>query len=220
MLKESLTGFAPIPTGSPRIGHPAQCVNPARPDTELVRMAKQGNARAFEVLVVKYQRLITRLVARYVKRPADVEDVVQGVFIKAYLGIGAFKGESAFYTWLYRIAKNSALDFVTRQSQVVVLEEDIAPDGLGESADERGSEQSNPEHVLCVKQVFDSVERAMTSLDPDLARALRLYALEGCPYQEIAQILEVPIGTVRTRIFRARNFIARRLEPSLGVAIR
>jgi RNA polymerase sigma-70 factor, ECF subfamily len=185
------------------------------PDSELVRLAQQGDEHAFEALVVKYQRRIARHVARYVKRMSDVEDVMQEVFIKAYRGIGSFKGESAFYTWLCRIATNTALSFVTRQSKVVVLQEDIAPTQAGESTDLRGSDHNDPERLLRVKQISESVQRAMTRLHPDFARALNLYAVEGKQYKEIAQMLHVPIGTVRTRIFRARDFIAQRLEPGV-----
>ncbi|MFN0303831.1 MAG: sigma-70 family RNA polymerase sigma factor [Burkholderiales bacterium] len=182
------------------------------PDSELVRLAKQGDAHAFEALVVKYQRRIASHVARYVKRMSDVEDVKQEVFIKAYRGIGSFKGESAFYTWLCRIATNTALSFVTRQSKVVVLQEDIAPTEGGEWLDLSGSDHNDPEWLLRVKQISESVQHAMTRLRPDFARALNLYAVEGKQYKEIALLLQVPIGTVRTRISRARDFIARRLE--------
>ncbi len=185
------------------------------PDAELVRLAQLGDTRAFEALVVKYQRRIARHVARYVKRPVDVEDVVQEVFIKAYRGIASFKGESAFYTWMYRIAKNAALNFVTRQSKVVVLQEDLAPREIGEPPDV-GSDAEDPERVLLGKQISETVGRAMTQLQPELAEALSLYEVEGKQYKEIAQMLAIPIGTVRTRIFRAREFIAKRLEPALG----
>lgn len=185
------------------------------PDAGLVRLAQLGDARAFEALVVKYQRRIARHVARYVKRAGDVEDLVQEVFIKAYRGIASFKGESAFYTWMYRIAKNAALNFVTRQSKVVVLQEDLAPSEGGEPL-EASSDAEDPERLLLAKQISETVGRAMTRLQPELAEALLLYEVEGKQYKEIAQMLAIPIGTVRTRIFRAREFIAQQLEPVVG----
>ena len=139
-----------------------------------------------------------------------------GIFIKAYRGIGSFKEESAFYTWLYRIAKNTALSFVTRQSKVMVLQEDIAQTEPREWNDRNGSGHNDPELMLSAKRMAETVQRAMTHLHPDLVEALCLYAVEGRQYKEIAQILEIPIGTVRTRIIRARGVIARRLEPSVG----
>jgi RNA polymerase sigma-70 factor, ECF subfamily len=220
LVPESLAGFEPIPAGSPRAARTGTPIRPTASDEVLVGLAKQGDSHAFAALVVRYQRRVASQVARYVKRASDAEDVVQGVFIKAYLGINAFRGESAFYTWLYRIAKNSALNFVTRQRNVVVLEGDVFPEegeGLGQL---QGGGHDDPEELLCGKQLSENVHRAMTALDPDLARALNLYAVEGKKYQEIADILGVPIGTVRTRIFRARNFIARKLSPKFGIALR
>jgi len=185
------------------------------PDHELVRLAQIGDARAFEALVVKYQRRIAGHVARYVKRASDVEEVVQDVFMKVYRGIGSFKGESAFYTWVYRISRNAALNFVTRQSKVVVLQEDIAPAG-DDFVDTHGSDNENPERALVAKQIAEGVQRAMQLIDPELAEPLVLFEVEGKQYKEIAQMLQIPIGTVRTRIFRAREFIAQRLEPVIG----
>ena len=188
-------------------------------DAGLVRLAQSGNARAFEALVVKYQRRIARHVARYVKRTGDVEDVVQEAFIRAYRGLGSFRGESAFYSWLYRIATNSALAFLKRAPGPVVLQEDLRDEG-----DERGdgpfepgvSDGEDPERLLLAKQISGAVDKALARLQPALAQALLLYEVEGKTYKEIAQMLAMPIGTVRTRIFRAREFIAQRLEPVVG----
>ena len=186
------------------------------PDAALVRLAQQGDASAFEALVVKYQRRVARHVARWVRRAADVEDVVQEVFIKVYRGLPSFKGESAFYTWVYQIARNTAFNFVTRQSKRVVLQDD-APAGAGDERSEAtGSDDEDPERVLFAKQISQAIELALQRLQPELAEALVLYEVEGKQYKEIAQMLRVPIGTVRTRIFRAREFIAKRLEPVLG----
>lgn len=197
-------------------GYAEKTMDTEDPDRGLVRLAQQGDRRAFEALVVKYQRRIARYVTRYVRSAPDVEDVVQEVFIKAYRGLLAFKGDSSFYTWLYRIARNTSLNFVTRQSNVVVLQDDL-PGTQGEPREEQvGSDNEDPERRLMAKRISEAVERAMTRLQPELAEALLMYEVEGRQYKEIAQMLQIPIGTVRTRIFRAREFIAQRLEPVVG----
>jgi len=185
-------------------------------DRELVRLAQLGDPRAFEALVVKYQRRVARHVTRWVRRAADVEDVVQEVFVKVYRGLASFKGESAFYTWVYQIARNTALNFVTRQAPREVLAEDALGVDADERSEPRGSDFEDPERALLAKQISETVSLAMERLQPELAEALVLYEVEGKQYKEIAQMLQIPIGTVRTRIFRAREFIARRLEPVLG----
>lgn len=182
-------------------------------DAELVRLAQGGNERAFQALVVKYQRRIARHVARYVRRAGDVEEVVQDAFIRAYRGLASFRGDASFYSWLYRIATNAAFSFLKKSSTEVEADE----------RDDQGFEpgvtdEQSPERILFARQIGDAVERAMARLQPELAEALVLFEVEGKSYQEIAQMLGTPIGTVRTRIFRAREFIARRLEPVLGPA--
>jgi RNA polymerase sigma-70 factor (ECF subfamily) len=194
---------------------PAVAPGEANVDAELVRLAQAGDARAFEALIVKHQRRIARHVARYVRRAADVEDVVQESFIRAYRGLASFRGESGFYTWLYRIATNAAMSFVKR-TRGPVLQDDLGEE-RGDGPFEPGvSDGENPERTLMAKQISETVERALARLQPELAEALLLYEVEGKPYREIAKMLSIPIGTVRTRIFRAREFIARRLEPVLG----
>jgi len=185
-------------------------------DRELVRLAQQGDARAFEALVVKYQRRVARHVARWVKRASDVEDVVQEVFMKVYRGLASFKGESAFYTWVYQIARNTAFNFLTRQSKLVVLQDDAGGGEGDDRGDTHGSDSEDPERIMLAQQISDTVKLAMDKLQPELAEALVLYEVEGKQYKEIAQMLQIPIGTVRTRIFRAREFIAKRLEPVVG----
>jgi RNA polymerase sigma-70 factor (ECF subfamily) len=184
------------------------------PDAELLALARAGEAHAFEALVVKYQRRIARHVARYLRRAVDVEDVVQETFIRAYRGLASFRGQSTFYTWLYRIATNAALNAAKREPM---------PLGSAEDADERAfafepgsSDAENPERTLMASQIADAVQRALARLKPELAEPLMLYEVEGKTYPQIAEMLGVPIGTVRTRIFRAREFIAKRLEPVLG----
>lgn len=184
-------------------------------DSELVRLAQAGNAKAFEALVVKYQRRIARHVARYVRHSGDVEDVVQDVFIRAYRGLASFRGDSAFFSWLYRIATNAALSHLKRDPGDLLLGDD-APEERAEAFEPGVSDAENPERTLMAKQIADTIQRALTRLQPELAEALMLYEVEGKPYAEIAGILDIPIGTVRTRIYRAREFIAKRLEPVLG----
>lgn len=185
------------------------------PDVELVRLAQANDVRAFEALVVKYQRRVARHVARYLKSAADVEDAVQETFIRAYRGLAAFRGESAFYTWLYRIAANVAIRHLQRQPQHVLLGDD-APEERTDAFQPGVSDSEQPERTLIAAQIADTVQRALSKLQPDLAEALLLYEVESKPYAEIATMLGIPIGTVRTRIFRAREFIAKRLEPVLG----
>src|SRR5687767_3636584 len=183
-------------------------------DAELVRLAQRGDERAFQALVVKYQRRIARHVARYVRRASDVEEVVQDAFVRCYRALGAFRGDSTFYSWLYRIATNAALSFLKRADtlEVSLDERDDGPFEPG------ATDEETPERVLIARQIGEAVERAMARLAPELAEALVLYEVEGKSYREIAQMLGTPIGTVRTRIFRAREFIAQRLEPVLGAA--
>jgi RNA polymerase sigma-70 factor (ECF subfamily) len=185
------------------------------PDLELVRLAQANDVRAFEALVVKYQRRVARHVARYLKSAADVEDAVQETFIRAYRGLAAFRGDSAFYSWLYRIAANVAIRHLERQPRHILLGDD-APEERVDAFEPGVSDSEQPERTLIAAQIADTVQRALAKLQPDLAEALLLYEVESKPYAEIATMLGIPIGTVRTRIFRAREFIARRLEPVLG----
>lgn len=183
-------------------------------DAELVRLAQAGDAKAFEALVVKYQRRIARHVARYVRNSGDVEDIVQDVFIRAHRGLASFRGDSAFFSWLYRIATNASLSHLKRSRNDVLLGDD-APEERAEAFEPGVSDAADPERTLMAKQIADTVQKALSRLQPDLAEALMLYEVEGKPYAEIAGMLDIPIGTVRTRIFRAREFIAKRLEPVL-----
>ena len=185
------------------------------PDSSLVLLAQEGNARAFEALVIKYQRRIARHVARYVKLASDVEDVVQETFIRAYRGLGSFRGQSTFYTWLYRIATNTAFTHLQRSPGEILLG-DASPEERTDTFEPGISDAEQPDRALMAKQIAETVQQALAKLKPELAEALMLYEVENKPYAEIAQMLGIPIGTVRTRIFRAREFIAKRLEPVLG----
>ena len=184
-------------------------------DRELVRLAQSGDTRAFEALVVKYQRRIARHVARYVARASDVEDVVQEAFIRAYRGLASFRGDSAFYSWLYRIATNAALTWLKREPVPVALDDD-EPAERADAMQPGVTDHENPERTLMASQLADAVQHALSKLQPELAEPLMLYETEGKSYADIATMLDVPIGTVRTRIFRAREFVAKRLEPILG----
>jgi RNA polymerase sigma-70 factor, ECF subfamily len=187
----------------------------ADPDRELARLAQAGDVRAFEALVVKYQRRVARHVARFIKSADDVEDVVQDVFVRVYRGLTSFRGDSQFYSWLYRIASNAALNHLRRASQDVLLGDDAPDERTGEFVP-GVSDDAHPERTLMAEQIADAVQRALAKLQPQLSEALMLFEVEKKSYAEIAQMLQIPIGTVRTRIFRAREFIAKRLEPVLG----
>ena len=183
-------------------------------DSELVRLAQLGDELAFEALVVKYQRRIARHVARYVPIASDVEDVVQEVFIRAFRGLHSFRGDSAFYTWLYRIATNCALTFLRQAPH---------EEQLDDSDDERPnpfepgiSDGETPERTLMASQIADAVRQGLARMQPELVDALTLFEVEGKSYSDIAQMFGVPVGTVRSRIFRAREALAKRLEPVLA----
>ncbi len=208
-------GYRSFPVHAVKPSYAVPAMQEPDPDAELVRLAQAGEERAFQALVVKHQRRVARQVARYVRRADDVEDVVQDAFIRAFRGLGSFRGDSSFYSWLYRIATNTALSFLKKAAPPVVLQGD-----LGEERDEPFepgvSDEQSPERVLLARQIGENVERAMARLQPELAEALTLFEVEGRSYKEIAQMIGAPVGTVRTRIFRAREFLARRLEPLLG----
>jgi RNA polymerase sigma-70 factor (ECF subfamily) len=184
------------------------------PDAQLVALAQSGDERAYEALVVKYQRRIARHVARYMRRAVDVEDIVQETFIRAYRGLASFRGQSTFYSWLYRIATNAALNALQREPLPVST--DGAGDERAYAFEPGASDAENPERTLMASQIADAVQRALARLKPELAEPLMLYEVEGKSYPQIAEMLGMPLGTVRTRIFRAREFIAKRLEPVLG----
>jgi RNA polymerase sigma-70 factor (ECF subfamily) len=186
------------------------------PDQALLDLARDGERRAFEALVVKYQRRVARLVSRYVRSAPEVEEVTQEIFVRAYRGIAAFKGGSKFSTWLYRISVNFCLNHIERErrSPIVALDtSDEEPDWNG--APEAANDE-DPERRLIAKQIAATVEAALAELSTGGREALLLFEDEGLSYQEIADRTGVPIGTVRARIFRAREFIAQRLEPVLG----
>lgn len=188
-------------------------------DALLVERAKRGDVRAFEMLVVKYQRRIERLVGRMVRDTDLVQDIAQESFIRAYRALPQFRGESAFYTWLYRIAVNTAKKaLVELRRDPLVSESALA---ASDDADETSrvenelSDGATPESLLASREVAAAVNAAIEALSEDLRQAITLREIEGLSYEEIADVMNCPIGTVRSRIFRAREAIAARLRPLL-----
>jgi RNA polymerase sigma-70 factor (ECF subfamily) len=188
-------------------------------DAALVERVKLGDVRAFEMLVVKYQRRIERLIGRMVRDVDLVEDIAQESFIRAYRAIGQFRGESAFYTWLYRIAVNTAKKtLVELKRDPVVTESALAgrdDDDETSRHEHELSDAETPEAILASKEVAAAVNAAVQDLSEDLRQAIVLREIEGLSYEEIATAMQCPIGTVRSRIFRAREAIAQRLRPLL-----
>ena len=186
-------------------------------DQQLVARAQRGEKHAFELLVAKYQRKLARLIGRLVRDPAEVEDVAQEAFIKAYRALPQFRGESAFYTWLYRIGVNSAKNFLMNQGRraPTATEKDAEEAETFEEA-EQLRDNNTPESILMSRQVAETVNAAMARLPEELRTAITLREIEGMSYDEIADVMNCPIGTVRSRIFRAREAIAAELRPLLG----
>lgn len=186
-------------------------------DLALVERVRCGERHAFDLLVIKYQRKIMRLLARMIHEPAEIEDVAQETFIKAYRALPQFRGDSAFYTWLYRIAINTARNWQAasfrRPATVAVFENE---DGETFDQIESLSDHSTPESVLASRQIAQTVTEAIEALPEDLRTAIVLREIEGMSYEDIASTMQCPIGTVRSRIFRAREAIAARLRPVMG----
>ena len=186
-------------------------------DQQLVERAQRGDKRAFELLVMKYQRKLGRLLSRMVRDAAEVEDVTQEAFIKAYRALPNFRGESAFYTWLYRIAINTAKNYLVSMGRRAPTTTEFDHEEA-ESFDDAEAlrDTATPENELLGREVADTVNRAVATLPEDLRTAITLREIEGLSYEEIAGVMNCPIGTVRSRIFRAREAIAAELRPLLG----
>ena len=188
-------------------------------DAPLVERVKQGDVKAFEMLVVKYQRRIERLVGRMVRDVDLIPDIAQETFIRAYRALPQFRGDSAFYTWLYRIAVNTA------KKQLMELKRDpLVTESARASRDDdddtsvvenEPSDEGTPEAILASKQIAAAVNFAVEALSEELRQAITLREIEGLSYEEIAEVMNCPIGTVRSRIFRAREAIAAKLRPML-----
>jgi len=188
-------------------------------DAPLVERVRRGDQKAFELLVVKYQRRIERLIGRMVRDADLVQDLAQETFLRAYRALPQFRGESAFYTWLYRIAVNTAKKaLVELRREPVITEAALMPSGDADETFRPEAEPIDPETpdaVIASREIAAAVNAAIERLSEDLRQAVVLREIEGLSYEEIAEIMNCPIGTVRSRIFRAREAIAQRLRPLL-----
>jgi RNA polymerase sigma-70 factor (ECF subfamily) len=195
-------------------------MNATDADGPLVERVRQGDVKAFEMLVVKYQRRIERLIGRMVRDVDLVPDIAQETFIRAYRAIPQFRGESAFYTWLYRIAVNTAKKALMELKRDPVVTESARvgnrdDDEETSRVENELSDGETPDAVLASKQIAAAVNQAIAGLSEELRQAITLREIEGLSYEEIAGLMDCPIGTVRSRIFRAREAIAQRLRPLL-----
>jgi RNA polymerase sigma-70 factor (ECF subfamily) len=188
-------------------------------DQQLVERAQRGDKKAFELLVAKYQRKLARLLSRFIRDPGEVEDVAQEAFIKAYRALPSFRGDSAFYTWLYRIGINAAKNYLVAMGRrAPTTTEHDAEDAESFEDGDQLRDINTPENMLMSKQVATVVNSAMNELPEELRTAITLREIEGLSYEEIAEIMNCPIGTVRSRIFRAREAIAEKLRPMLDIS--
>lgn len=184
-------------------------------DQELVARVQQGDKKAFDLLVLKYQQKITNLISRYIRDPHEVLDVTQEAFIKAYRAIPKFRGDSAFYTWLYRIAINTAKNYLVAQGRRPPSDDVEAEVAEQMDVGVRLKETGTPENHVLTEEITMTVQKAIDDLPEDLRTAIVLRELEGMSYEEIANAMSCPVGTVRSRIFRAREAIDKKLSPLL-----
>ncbi len=186
-------------------------------DQQLVERAQRGEKQAFGLLVSKYERKLARLLSRFIRDAAEVEDVTQEAFIKAYRALPTFRGDSAFYTWLYRIGINTAKNYLVAMGRRAPTTTDIdAEDAEGFQDREQLRDLNTPENELISRQVAENVNQTLAELPEELRTAITLREIEGLSYEDIANIMNCPIGTVRSRIFRAREAIAAKLRPLIG----
>lgn len=188
-------------------------------DQQLVERVQNGDKHAFDLLVIKYQRKLARLLSHFIRDTAEVEDVTQEAFIKAYRALPSFRGDSAFYTWLYRIGINTAKNFLVSQGRKVPTIEGISNEEAEDFEDNSLlKEVSTPESELMSKQIAQTVSKSLDALPEELRSAIVLREIDGLSYEEIATIMDCPVGTVRSRIFRAREAISEQLRPLLGTS--
>ena len=188
---------------------------PQRTDQELVEQVQKGDKKAFDALALKYQQKVSNLISRYIRDHAEVQDVTQEAFIKAYRALPNFRGDSAFYTWLYRIAINTAKNFLAAQARRPPASDVEADTAIQTDAGTKLKEYATPENLLLQDEIAKTIKAAVDDLPDDLRIAITLRELEGLTYEEIAESMDCPIGTVRSRIFRAREAIDTRLRPLL-----
>jgi RNA polymerase sigma-70 factor (ECF subfamily) len=184
-------------------------------DEELVARVQRGDKRAFDLLVLKYQNRVSSLIGRYVRDAAEVADVTQEAFIRAYRALPSFRGESAFYTWLYRIAINTARNHLVAQDRRPPATDVDAAEAEQLDLGARLKDHATPESLLLQDEIARTIQAALSDLPEDLRTAITLREIEGLSYEEIARAMDCPIGTVRSRIFRAREAIDTRLKPLL-----
>ena len=184
-------------------------------DQQLIERIQRGDKNAFNLLVRKYQHKVVSLVSRCVNNPGDIPDVAQEAFIKAYRAIPDFRGESAFYTWLYRIAVNTAKNYIVAQGRRPPDMDVDSQDAETYEGAESLHEVANPENLMLSDEIRAEVAATLAGLPEDLRTAITLREIEGLSYEEIAEVMECPVGTVRSRIFRAREAIDKRIQPLL-----
>ena len=188
-------------------------------DRQLVERAQRGDKHAFELLVSKYQRKLARLLARFIRDPVEVEDVAQEAFIKAYRALPSFRGDSAFYTWLYRIGINTAKNYLVAMGRrAPTTTEFDSEEAEGFEDGDQLRDINTPESLLLSNEIAETVNATIEKLPEELRKAIQMRELEGMSYEDIAQAMNCPIGTVRSRIFRAREAIAEQLRPLLGTS--
>jgi RNA polymerase sigma-70 factor (ECF subfamily) len=188
-------------------------------DRQLVVRAQGGDKQAFNLLVEKYQRKLARLLSRFIRDPAEVEDVTQEAFIKAYRALPAFRGDSAFYTWLYRIGINTAKNYLMAMGRRAPTSTEVeAEEAEGYDEGEQLRDINTPESALLTSEIAETVNKTIEQLPEELRTAIQMREIEGMSYEDIAQAMNCPIGTVRSRIFRAREAIAEQLRPLLGTS--
>ncbi|QRN41601.1 MAG: RNA polymerase sigma factor RpoE [Neisseriaceae bacterium] len=187
-------------------------------DQILIERAQQGDSRAFDMLVIKYQRRLSGAMTRFLKDDYEIQDIVQEAFIKAYRALPNFRGESAFFTWLYRIAANTAKNYLSSGSKkYLVLDNDFKDDDATWGV-EQTPDYNTPENAFLNQEILHTVGEAVENLPEDLKAVINLREIEGLSYEAIAERMNCPVGTVRSRLFRARELIAKDLRPVLDTS--
>jgi RNA polymerase sigma-70 factor (ECF subfamily) len=202
-----------------KLGSGTESMSDREIDQQLVERAQRGDKKAFELLVSKYQRKLGRLLSRFIRDSTEVEDVTQEAFIKAYRALPSFRGDSAFYTWLYRIGINTAKNYLVAMGRRAPTTTDIdSEEAEGFEDGDQLRDLNTPENEMMSRQVGETVNQTLEELPEELRTAITLREIEGLSYEDIANIMNCPIGTVRSRIFRAREAIAEKLRPLLGTS--